>query len=239
MQSNANKIVVAVAGTMLAALVVIFASASGPAGGGGGGGGSSAPAESGETSSQGESSSPSSSGGSGWATGDYETDLERLKEELTGDSGAGINVRSAQSSQRVQSVAQTYDEVEGRNFEDVTIQVSFGMDGTYLSATEPDPRSADKYPSYRMSYLSAKNVMWQIVVNDGSVFAVPVASKDAQISREMLFTESDVIVRYDGASNTYSDLALDSLPNGTVGIHVDRIDSAYLDSLSVADLEAM
>lgn len=236
MQSSANKVVIAVAGAMLVALVALFASAGGSRGGGGGG--ASTPTNSQTDSGQGESTTTSPSD-SGWATGDYETDLERLRKELTEGSGTGSNARSATSSQRVQPVAQTYDDMKGRDFPDVTIQVSFAMDGTYLSATEPDPSSSEKYPSYRMSYLSATDVIWQIVVNDGSVFAVPVASKDAQITREMLFTESDIIIKYDGASNTYSDLAINSLPDGTVGIHVDRIDSAYLDSLTVADLEAM
>ena len=265
MDNGSNKVILLVASLLVACVIVLLLVSGGCHRGGSGGGGASAGASSttaasgtlsstnngGQTTDAGAATTPTNQkgtaaqtstgqSGSQWATGDYETDYQRLMQELGADTNTGSNARDPQASATVKSATETYQELSQRGFSDFVLESEFDMSGTMIGETEIDEGSTEQYPSYRTVYLSAKGVFWIIVVNDGQTYAVPMASQDAEITREIILTETDHITQYDGATNKYSDWTFaELLSNGIVGVQVPHIDTATLDSYSVADLEGM
>jgi hypothetical protein len=233
------------------AILAILVATSGTSGGGGGGGiapkaTGSQNVQTGSATTQQESVQPSSSSSSSsvgkvsnWATGDYETDLERLKQELSSSSTVGENARDASSSTKVKTSNETYDDLKARGFDGMELQSSFSIDGSYHEASVVDKASTEKYPSYGGSFFSSKGVLWNIYLNEGEIFAVPVGSTGTQITKHILLTELDHVIQYDGVTNQYSDWQNGVLPDGSKTVQVARIDRDSLDSYSVADIEAL
>ena len=248
--SKNNKLIIALGVALLAILAILVATSSTSGGGGGGG---VAPKATGsqnvqtgsattqQESVQSSSSSSSNSVGkvSDWATGDYETDLERLKQELSSSSTVGENARDASSSTKVKTSNETYDDLKARGFDGMELQSSFSIDGSYHEASVVDKASTEKYPSYGGSFFSSKGVLWNIYLNEGEIFAVPVGSTGTQITKHILLTELDHVIQYDGVTNQYSDWKNGVLPDGSKTVQVARIDRDSLDSYSVADIEAL
>lgn len=241
MGGNKNKIVVIV-GVALALLVVVLLFLALGTGGSGGGGGSAPPATSTATATptaSSESPTTTSSSVSDWASGDYEADLARLMQELSSSSDAGSNVRDAAQSAGSTSAQEAYSDLDGRGFDGMVLQASFSNQGEYREDATVEKGSSETFPSYGGAYLSAKGVLWNLYINDGEVFAVPVASTGTQITQEVILTETDRMVQYDGAANEYSDWPVGIISDGSKVVKVGSIDRSTLDSYSVADIEAL
>lgn len=244
MSNKSNTVIVAV-GVALTAIVAILLVTSLSSRGGGGGGTVQTAADTEQTGAKSNTVTSNTSSGntavSDWATGDYQTDLERLRQELSGgsSSSAGTNTRDAAGSTSVLPAQATYNNMEQRSMGGITLFADFDLSGNYLNASEVDRSSREKYPSYVGSYYSEKEVLWQITINDGCVFATPIGSANEQITRHVILSEVDHLIQYDGVTNQYVDLAMGNLPVGTIAKQVVTIDKATLDSYSVSDIEAM
>ena len=150
----------------------------------------------------------------------------------------GANERSASASASVPTTATIYGDIENRGFADTQVVADFDINGSYSGAVELDKSSTEKHPSYMFSYESPSNVIWFIYVNDGSYSAVPMAIAGNAPSKEIILSETGVIVQYDGAKNAYSDFTLDQIAPA-VGVKVSRIDVATLDSYTPDQLGKM
>lgn len=166
-------------------------------------------------------------------TGTSEVDL------TTSTAPVGENARDAQTSADVPTTTQVYEEAETRGFGDTQVQASFDLQGTYHDPTTLDEASEEAYPSYHFPYTSAQGVYWIIYVNDGNYLAVPFSRGGEVLSHQVVFSERDYITQYDGLKNEYSDFALDELTDGIVGVRVDSVDAATLDTYTFEQLEAM
>ena len=241
MGNNANKIVAVVAAVLV---VAVIAMAMGSVGSVGGGGGPVAPAPSSTNATQQGSESLPDSTAEQAVSNEYETFEDarnKLLEEIDAvmmSAPVGSNVRDTASEQGVLSVSELSAELGSRGFSNLEIIATLDFSGTYLGKTVLDPTSSDKYPSYRIMYQSDKDVQWMIVVNGHFFYAVPLYSSGVAIEREIIVSESDVVVQFDGGRNQYSDFALDALEDVT-GVKVPRIDAVTLDSYSGQDLAGM
>lgn len=157
----------------------------------------------------------------------------------TSTAPVGENARDAQSSAEVPTVAQVYEEADARGFGGAEVQASFDVTGNYHDPATLDAASEEAWASYSFPYTSAQGVYWLIYVNDGNYLAVPISHGSEVLSRQLIFTEQDHITQYDGIKNEYSDFALDELTDGIVGIRVDSLDAATLDTYTFEQLEAM
>lgn len=167
-----------------------------------------------------------------------ETDTSEV-DLTTSTAPVGENARDAQSSQEVPTASQVYEEADTRGFGDAEVQASFDVTGSYHDPATLDETSQETWASYSFPYTSAQGVYWLIYVNDGNYLAVPVSHGSEVLSHQLIFTEQDHITQYDGIKNEYSDFALDELTDGIVGIRVDSLDAATLDTYTFEQLEAM
>lgn len=232
MGGNGNKIVAAVAAALVVVMVLLFVGAGSCSGGGGV---STTP-----------SPAPSSISGmsvASYENEDYETMRDELMQQLTeGTALVGSNARQPQEDvEKISTVSEVSDALKERGIgNDAAITASFTMNGDYIGATELEDSSADKYPSYRIQYDSGSGVTWLVVVNDGSFFATPIASTEGSLSKEVILSETGVVTQFDGTRNIYSDFTFEELlSHGAVGVTVDRIDAAALDSYDFARLQRM
>ncbi len=239
MGNSRNRIVVIVAAALVVVLAVLLFTALGSGGGGGSAPSVASAPVSDSTQSTASVSAASDAEVSDWASGNYEADLARLREELTTSSNAGANVRDAAQSAGSTSAQQAYSDLDDRGFSGMTLQASFSNQGDYREDATVDAGSGETFPSYGGAYLSPEGVLWNVYINDGEVFAVPVASTGTQITQQVILTETDHMVQYDGTTNEYSDWPVGTLSDGSKVVRVSRIDRATLDSYSVADIEAL
>lgn len=257
MGNNANKIVLGIV-VALVALMLVFVMGSGSCSSGGGGGGGGAPAaltsSSASSASIGAGSSSSSTSSSSNAEdvlddggydynpvsgADKDMTIDEFEALLDSKSApAGENARNAAASQSVPSVAQVYQELAQRGFNDARVSVDFDINGAYSDPIVIEEPSDDKYPSYTTVYSSLTGVSWIIYVNDGSFFAAPLGSSSSPLSNNVILSESDRVVQYDGQKNEFSDFALDAVSDTTC-VRVPRIDAATLDGYALETLEAM
>lgn len=169
----------------------------------------------------------------------YEALKEQLLEELEkSQAPVGDNARNAADEQGILTVAELSAQLESRGFPAMDIIATFALDGAYLGETVLDPTSTDRYPSYRMSYQSEHDVYWAIVVNGRSFLAVPLSTAEVALQKEIILSETDTVVQFDGSTGQYSDFGFDELGDA-VGVTVAQIDKATLDSYTAQDLGGM
>lgn len=232
MQGTTKRIIIAVCAAVLA-VAVLFVGITGARGGGS----SQVPA----------SSSPAENGEKG--TDATQTEEAAAQEPASNESAqssppstapVGENERNAQASEDVTTTAEVYENANTRGFDGARIEADFDLNGTYHDLVVLDEESASKYPSYSFSYVSAENILWRVVVNDGKYVAVPLQYNGEAFTKQIVFSENDYVTQYDGLKNEYSDFSLDVLAQqGIVGVRVDAVDAATLDSYSFDQLEAM
>lgn len=227
MRGNANRTILVVVSVLLVVtLALVVGSGSCSAAGGGGGGAVSAP--SGASSISSTDAIPTESA---LPEGSYKELSDQLEAKIDAKAAQeGANGRDAASSTETRTVSETAAELGSRGFSDVELTASFALDGTYLGDTVIDLNAAadDKYPSYKMTYMSPSNVEWLIASIDGNTYAATGAIIDSQ-RKWIVLSEIDSVVKYNGLSNRYSDYAL----NGSdeyVGVRVQRVDKSTLDS---------
>ena len=252
MKENANRIVIGVV-VVLVVVVVFLLVGSGActnAGGGGGGGAPTTPAASSPSAASASASSASAGSQSASASsptageaGDenYGELRDQLTQELSeGTAPVGANAHDASGSANVTTVAQAHDDLQQRGFGDLALSATFDISGNYIGSTVLDSASGEKLPSYQATYQSGDSVEWRIVVNDGRVFAVPTAAKAVTISKEIIFSETDSVLQYDGVRNQYSEFSFaDLAAKGAIGVKVDKVDKATLDSYTPEMLAGM
>lgn len=169
----------------------------------------------------------------------YEALKEQLLEELDEyQAPVGGNARNVADEQGILTVAELSAQLESRGFPTMEIIATFALDGTYLGETVLDPQSAERYPSYRMSYQSECDVLWAIVVNGRAYLAVPLSTAEVALQREIILSETDTVVQFDGSTGQYSDFTFDELGDA-VGVTVAQIDRATLDSYTAQELGDM
>lgn len=238
MRENANKIVIAVAAVLAAITLVLVVGSGSCANSGGGGGGPSA------STSASSLNAEDNSGDGGYdynPVSDADKDMTIDEFEALLDSASaptGENARNATASQDALSVAQVYQELAQKGFNDAKVSVDFDINGAYSDPRVIEEPNDDRYPSYTTMYSSSTGVSWIIYVNDGSFFAVPLGSSSHPLSDNVIFSESDRVVQYDGQKNEFSDFALDAVADTTC-VRVSRIDTATLDGYALETLEAM
>lgn len=249
MDNNANKIILGVAAVLTVALLALVISSGGSRGGSGGG---SAPVAQQAQPQDGqpeeaitEAPAASEPSAAPEATGDYDPSAEKqmtldeLEQELSKSTvEVGDNPRDAATSASVPTTQEVSQQKADRGFGDLEIIVDFGIDGSYTDPHAIDAGTTEKYPSYKMLYTSASGVIWTVYVNEGHYLAIPLGSKDQQLGKEIILTETDYITQYDGTRNQFSDFPLASLTD-EVGVHVNRIDASTLDSYTIQTLAAM
>lgn len=243
MSGNANKVVLALAAALTAVLLVLVISSGGSHGGGGG----TAPSQQADVASeqQGQARPDETEAPQQTATPDYDPSAERqmsleeLERELENSTvPVGDNPRDAATSTKVPTTSEAYGQAAERGFGDLQLMADFSLDGSYSDPHPLDASSADRYPSYKMLYTAQTGVIWAVYVNEGAYLAIPLGTPEQQIAKEIILSESDVVTQYDGSRNQYSDFPLSGLTD-EVGVRVQRIDAATLDSYSLATLAAM
>ncbi|MBP3893811.1 MAG: hypothetical protein J6D34_07220 [Atopobiaceae bacterium] len=242
--NSTNKILAAFAALMTVGLIALVASTGAPAGGGGG---SSAP-QTAEQQSQPEADQQEQStqdSQAGASSGDYDPSAEihmtidELEQEVSESTAeVGDNPRSAASSDAVPTVQEVYQQNGGRGFDNLDVLVDFDINGNYSNPHVVDSNSTDKYPCYKMLYTSSSGVVWVVYINDGLYIAVPMGTSEQPLAKEIIVTEADAVIQYDGIPNQYSDFDLSTLSD-KVGVRVDRVDAQTLDAYTIEALAAM
>ncbi len=234
MQGTAKKIVVAVCAVVLV-VAVLFVGINGTRGD------STNQASASSSSSPAKDSEESTSAAQTEGSATQEPSSNESAQSLPPSTApVGENERDVQASEGVTSTAEVYEDSNMRGFDGAKIEADFDLDGTYHDIVVLDEESVSKYPSYSFSYVSAENVLWRVVVNDGKYVAVPMQHNGEVLSKQIVFSENDYVTQYDGLKNEYSDFSLDVLEQqGIVGVRVDVVDAATLDSYSFDQLEAM
>lgn len=141
------------------------------------------------------------------------------------------NVIEVEKSSTTQTEKQIIEEIDDRGFENIDIYTDYGIDGEYLNGVKIDG-SNDKHPSYQMTYISANDELWTIIVQNGCIMANPVSfNAESELGVQLIIAESEVISCYDSQTNMF----YETIPNETelVVKVVDRIDAETLDRLTV------
>ena len=119
-----------------------------------------------------------------------------------------------------------------RGLGNLEVMVSYDMDGTYFFDREAADGSTDKHPAYEASYTAANGDLWQLFLHNGKLFAYPVSYNfnDNKNKAAVVISESESIVSYDSATNTYYEI----IPDGTEVVVkvVEKIDAATIDEIS-------
>lgn len=166
-----------------------------------------------------------------------ETDSVSSDSVTVTDVDEGTNARSASNLESVPIVAEVVEMNKSRGFGDLPIIVDFDTEGNYsdLHVVDTNTDLDKKFAVYHMLYTTPDQIMWTIYVNDGTYLAVPLGKSEQVVMKEIIFSETDYTVNYDGSTNEYSNIKLDTLTD-EVGVQVERIDAKTLDSYSIDDL---
>lgn len=163
--------------------------------------------------------------------------LDEYRAMLEKDAApTGANARDASKSKNVPTASKVYAQLSERGFSDIEVMADYDTDGVYHDTVVLDPSSEKRYPCYTAAYLSKNNITWTIYINEGSYYAVPLNTSSRALSKDIIVSESDVLVQYDGLKNEFSEFAFDKA-EGMTCVKVARIDKATLDSYSADDLE--
>ena len=228
MQSNANRIVALVGAGLLVAVVALVVGSGGSGGGGGGAPAATTPATDTQAQQEADVQTTGDSGGSSVEKDMSLDEFEALLDAYDAGGETGQNARDAASSPDVPATNVVYQQVAERGFGDVEVQ-AFALDAA----------SAERYPSYVITYVSSQDVLWAVYVNEGCYLAVPIGTVGGEpYERQIILTETDVITQYDGSKNQFSDFAIADIADATC-VKVGRIDKATLDSYTPSQLEAL
>lgn len=169
----------------------------------------------------------------------YEARRDQLLDELADHQApVGDNARDAAQEQGILTVAELSKQLADRGFPPLEITANFDLAGTFLDGAVLDSDSEERYPSYQMIYRSNQGVAWVIAVNAQAYFAVPVAAEGVSLQRQIILSESNTVIQYDGIRGQYSDFGFDELGDA-LGIQVAKIDRATLESYTAQQLGAM
>ena len=239
MQSNANRIVALVGAGLLVAVVALVLGSGGSNGGGGGTSPAATPTTGTQTQQEADVQTTGDSGGSSVEKDMSLDEFEALLDAYDAGGETGQNARDAASSPDVPATNVVYQQVAERGFGDVEVQADFALDGSYADLHALDAASAERYPSYVITYVSSQDVLWAVYVNEGCYLAVPIGTVGGEpYERQIILTETDVITQYDGSKNQFSDFAIADIADATC-VKVGRIDKATLDSYTPSQLEAL
>ena len=165
---------------------------------------------------------------------DHEIPAEYLVDYTEADEyfGSKANILSKTNafiSDKVHTEAEAYSNLTARGFTQTAITADYSINGNYTGDAEISGDSKEKHPTYQTYYVSADESVWMILETNGRVFAVTV-SQDPGSDSGIVVSESESIVSYDSASNSFYELSPKE-SSGTVVVTVPHIDSQTLDSL--------
>jgi len=135
-------------------------------------------------------------------------------------------------SDKVQTEKEALISFENRGFTSA-VTYEYDMNGTYSEPTEASANS-DKHPEYDTIFFSNNQIIWSVLEINGKIMAVPV-SYNNESDTPVVFSETDTLISYDSATNTF----FETKPKDIRVITVDRIDAKYINSLSMDKIKEL
>ena len=149
-----------------------------------------------------------------------------------------IAVSDANTSDDVQTEAQTCETLTERGFAEYPITSNYSMDGTYYDATEISIASASKHPVYETYYVTDSGDVWTIIIINGSIMANPVSyNLQSNLGVQVIISETDTVTSYDSATNQF----YETIPHDSELIvkTVKRIDDETLETLTYGVIDSL
>lgn len=126
----------------------------------------------------------------------------------------------------------------GRGFEGFPIMAEYDMDGVYYDPIEVSKESYDKHPIYTMYYATENNELWNLMLINNSIMAIPV-SYNVQMAQpvQVVLSEQEMVTSYDSTTNKF----YLNIPDDSVMIVkvVERIDAETLEKLTIEGIEGL
>ena len=149
-----------------------------------------------------------------------------------------VSTVEAQNSNETLAETDVVKLLKDRGFNDVIVNTSYGMDGTYFSDTQIDENSTDKHPAYTTIFVSENGNYWTLLIYDGQIMANPVTynSKNTATAN-VIFSEKESITSYFSATNTFYKI----IPDGTeykVKV-IGRIDAETLNNMQSGEIGSL
>ena len=149
-----------------------------------------------------------------------------------------VSVTKANESADVLSDQEVTNLLLDRGFDMGLIFTDYDIYGNYLDEMEVENKSDEKHPIYKMLYESKSELLWNVYIINGAVFAYPV-SYNLVSDRQavLLITETDTVISYDYLSNQF----YETIPKESSVIvrKVDKIDKETLDTFTIGGLSEL
>ena len=176
-----------------------------------------------------------------WTEEDYGIEYMDV-DKFYHENGTVLATFTANTSKQMQTESQVIEFLQERGFEILEyypINVDYTADGDFVEK-EIITGSDEKHPIYQMSYVSANDELWSIIIINGSVTATNVSYSFEYIAEDgaqMVISETEAITCYDSVENKFYEVVPDE--SSVIVKVVDRIDAAMLDQLTVEVLKEL
>lgn len=145
---------------------------------------------------------------------------------------------NANDSDEVLTEEEAVRTLEERGFKDFPITTEYTMDGTYSDASEISESSSIKHPIYTMYYVTQNNELWNIMIINGDVMAIPVSYNiQSSLGVQVVISESEEVTSYDSTTNKF----YKNIPNESAMIVkiVEIIDAESLENLTIEVIDRL
>lgn len=145
---------------------------------------------------------------------------------------------SVNDSNEILTEEETIEILAERGFKDVPITTEYTMDGVFNPACEISDSSSIKHPVYETYYITEKGELWEIMMVNGDVMAIPISyNLQSTLGIQVVISESTSVTSYDSATNKF----YKNVPNETVMIVkvVEKVDAETLENLTIEVIDEL
>ena len=149
-----------------------------------------------------------------------------------------VSVIKAKESSNVLSGQEVTKLLSDRGFDTENVVADYTMDGDYLNESVINENDTEKHPLYKMLYNSKTEILWNIYIINGAIYAYPVSyNLVSERDAVLIITENDTVTSYDYNTNQF----YETIPKESVIIvkKVNKINKKTLDTLTIEGLSEL